>query len=458
MMENISILILDDEQRLRDEIAEFLVKKQFNVFKASRPSEAFQTLEDESIDIAIVDIKLPEMDGLEVLKKLKKEHDYLEIIMISGHGDMQSVIDAMRLGATDYFPKPFRLTEIEHAIQRTQRFVDLSRKLGAYNKSISILTDKLYKSMGAPMIGESDAMKEVVSMMQKVSQTDFTSVLILGESGTGKELVAHGIHLLSKRNKSVFHSVNCSAITDSLFESEFFGHTKGSFTGAAEDRAGWFEIADKGTLFLDEIGDMPIGQQAKLLRALEEHKVSRVGAHKQISFDVRVIAASNQPLETMAEEKKFRSDLYHRLSTFVIQLPPLRDRKEDLPLLTDYFLQQFASRMNRNVPEMADEASFMLQQYHFPGNIRELRNMLERAIILCDDHVIRPELLPIMQNKEQTVRVPEKNTNFDLAYAEKVMIENALKFAKMNKSKAAKLLNITWQALDRKIKKHKIQV
>lgn len=456
-MENISILILDDEQRLRDEIAEFLMKKQFTVFTAVRPSEAFKTLAVESIDIAIVDIKLPEMDGIDVLKILKKEHPYLEIIMISGHGDMQSVIEAMRFGATDYFPKPFRLTEIEHAIQRTKRFVDLSRKLHAYNSSISILTDKLYKSLGSPMVGESAAMKEVVSMMQKVSQTDHTSVLILGESGTGKELVAHGIHLLSNRSKSVFHSVNCSAITDSLFESEFFGHTKGSFTGAMDDRAGWFEIADKGTLFLDEIGDMPIGQQAKLLRALEEHKVSRVGAHKQISFDVRVIAASNQPLESMSDKKEFRSDLYHRLSTFVIYLPPLRDRIEDIPLLVDYFLQQFASRMKRPTPKLTDEAFFMLQQYHFPGNIRELRNLLERAIILCENDTITPNLLPMIPHKGGIDNPEERPISFDLAYTEKTMIEKALKYAKMNKSRAAKLLNITWQTLDRKIKKHDIK-
>ncbi len=452
-MEQLSILILDDEKRLRDELEEFLRRKKFLIHIAARPSEAFTKLNEESVDIMILDIKLPEMSGLEVLKKVKTDFPDIEVIMISGHGDMQSVIEAMRLGATDYFQKPFRLADIEHAIHRTQRFVTLSKQLQRYDKSISLLTQRLYETAGAPMIGKSKAIMEVMSMMEKVARADNTSVLVMGESGTGKELVAHGIHLLSDRKTKLFHAVNCSAITDSLFESEFFGHKKGSFTGAMVDRAGWFEIADSGTLFLDEIGDMPVGQQAKLLRALEERMVSRVGAHQKIPFDVRVIAASNQDLEGMANNKKFRSDLYHRLSTFIIELPPLRKRKDDIPLLVEHFLGHFANRMKIKTPKLSQEALHKITNYAFPGNIRELRNLLERAVILSDDGMITSREIPLNNhsgNSNEEILLK----SYDLEEGEMTLIKKALEKSKGNKSHAAKLLNISWQSLDRKTTKY----
>lgn len=452
-MEQLAILILDDEKRLRDELEEFLGRKNFLILGAARPSEAFAKLEEESIDIMILDIKLPEMNGLEVLKKVKNDFPGIEVIMISGHGDMQSVIEAMRLGATDYFQKPFRLADIEHAIHRTQRFVTLSKQLQRYDKSISLLTQRLYETAGAPMIGQSKAIREVMSLMEKVARADNTSVLVMGESGTGKELVGHGIHLLSDRKTKLFHAVNCSAITDSLFESEFFGHKKGSFTGAIDDRAGWFEIANSGTLFLDEIGDMPVGQQAKLLRALEERMVSRVGSHQKIPFDVRVIAASNQDLEGMSANKKFRSDLYHRLSTFIIELPPLRERKEDIPLLVEHFLGHFASRMKIKTPKLSQEALHKITHYAFPGNIRELRNLLERAVILSEDGMITSREIPLNNhfgNPNDEILLK----SYDLEECEITLIKKALEKCKGNKSHAAKMLNISWQSLDRKATKY----
>jgi DNA-binding NtrC family response regulator len=255
-MKQLSILVLDDEPRMRDEIEEFLTGQDFMVYKASLPSEAFEILEQNAIDILILDVKLPEMDGLEVLQKVKESHTSLEVIMISGHGDMHTVIEAMRLGAFDYFQKPFRLPEINHAIERTRRFIQLSAKLKSTEHKFGILSKEIQNVFGHDLIGKSKSMKKVVDLMSKVAMTDKTSVLITGESGTGKELVARGIHFLSKRNKQFFYSVNCSAVPESLFESEFFGHKKGAFTDAREDKEGWFEIADKGTLFLDEIGDM----------------------------------------------------------------------------------------------------------------------------------------------------------------------------------------------------------
>ncbi|MBS4059710.1 MAG: sigma-54-dependent Fis family transcriptional regulator [Bacteroidetes bacterium] len=452
-MEVLNILILDDEKRVRDEISEYLLKRNYLVHIASSPSQAFAIFENYSIDIAIVDIKLPEMDGLEVLKHIKSNYNGVEVIMISGHGDMNSVIEALRNGATDYFQKPFKLLDVNHAIQRTHRFIELSRQLESSKKTIARLSEKLYLNLGSPMVGESNAIKEVSYMMQRVASTDNTSVLIMGESGTGKELVAHGIHLLSNRSKNNFHSVNCSAITDGLFESEFFGHKKGSFTGAIDERTGWFETASKGTLFLDEIGDMPLGQQAKLLRTLEERKIRKVGAQNTIDVDVRVIAASNQLLEEMTEEKKFRSDLFHRLSTFVIQLPPLRERTEDIPLLIEHFIAVFSNRLNVNINSISDEAINKLKNYHFPGNVRELKNLIERALILCDNQQLELKHFPIFKVASVKTKIVREKDDFDLENLEKRTIEKALEKSNNNKSKAATLLNVTWQSLDRRMKK-----
>lgn len=452
-MEVLNILILDDEKRVRDEISEYLQKRNYIIHIASAPSQAFIIFENYSIDIAIVDIKLPEMDGLEVLKYIKSNYSGVEVIMISGHGDMNSVIEALRNGAIDYFQKPFKLMDVNHAIQRTHKYLELTRQLESSKKTIARLSQKLYPNLGSPMIGESNAIKEVSYMMQRVASTDNTSVLIMGESGTGKELVAHGIHLLSSRSNNLFHSVNCSAITDGLFESEFFGHKKGSFTGATEDRTGWFETASKGTLFLDEIGDMPLGQQAKLLRTLEERKIRKVGAQNTIDVDVRVIAASNQHLEEMAEDKKFRSDLFHRLSTFVIQLPPLCERKEDIPLLVNHFVSVFSTRLNLNINGISDEAMHKLKNYYFPGNIRELKNLIERALILCDSQQLDLKHFPLFKISGSKTKIIREKDDFDLENIEKRTIEKALEKCNNNKSKTASLLNITWQSLDRRLKK-----
>jgi DNA-binding NtrC family response regulator len=454
-METVNILILDDERRVRDEIGEFLSKNNFQISKAEKPSEAFQIIENESIDIAIVDIKLPEMDGLEVLKQIKKNNPYIEVIMISGHGDMGSVIEALRRGASDYFQKPFRLDEMSQAIFRTKRFIQMHKQLSNYNASVSILSERLYNGLSTPMIGESKAFKRVLEDMKRIATTDNTSVLILGESGTGKELVAHGIHHMSNRSKNLFHSVNCSAITDSLFESEFFGHKKGSFTGAFEDRAGWFEVTNRGTLFLDEIGDMPLAQQAKLLRTLEERKVSKVGTHQAIDVDVRIIAASNHPVEKMIEEKKFRQDLYHRLSTFIIHLPPLRERSEDIPILVRHFVDSFAQKMKKNITGVNEKVLDKLVKYHFPGNIRELRNIIERAVILCDDNELQISHFDRISAKIDEEQL-QNDSCYDLELVEKNAIEKVLDLTDFSKAKASTMLNISWQTLDRKMKKYNI--
>ena len=466
MNEKLSILVVDDEQRLVDEIAEFLRSKKFNVLSANHPIKALELVKEKAPDIAILDIRLPGMNGLELLTEIKKLQPLTEVVMISGHGDMNTVIEAMRKGATDYFAKPFRLADVYKAIVRTQRFIQINSELNAVKSSMDMLSKKLLENIGVRLVGNSKAMKNMISLMTKVAQTPNTSVLILGESGTGKELVAHGIHYLSDRSNKTFYSVNCSAIPEQLFESEFFGHTKGSFTGADADKEGWFEIADGGTLFLDEISDMPLVQQAKLLRVLEERKVSKIGSRKSRQVDVRVIAASNTDLEKLANENKFRLDLFHRLNIFVINIPPLRHRKEDLPALVEYYLKLYCRQFGKSKMTMSAEAMEKMAAYDFPGNVRELRNIIERAVILCEGDELLPGHLQLSnslgtgQGDPISAETSESTSGFipdaglDLEENERRLIRKALEQAGNNKSKAASLLNITWQALDRRMKKY----
>lgn len=458
MDEKLNILILDDEQRVQDEIEEFLLGRSFHVLKATVPSEAFKLLENNAVDIMILDIQLPEMDGLQVLAKVKEKYPEIEVIMVSGHGDMNAVIDAMRLGAADFFPKPFRLMDIDNAIGRTQRFLDLHTKLRRVKQQYSFLSKELQENIGHQIIGKSHALKSIIGLMDKVAGADPTTVLITGESGTGKELVARGIHYMSKRKDDYFHTVNCSAIPEALFESEFFGHKKGAFTGADQDKTGWFEIANHGTLFLDEIGDMPLNQQAKLLRILDEKKVMKVGSHKEIKVDVRVMAASNRSLEQLVKQHKFRLDLYHRISSFIIEIPPLRERNEDIPLLVDHFVKYFVDRLGKSLDYINPAIAKNLRDYSFPGNIRELKNIIERAVILCESKELTWQdfELSMVSKMDENGKMPESHQQMDLEEMEKQMIMKALKQCGNNKSKAAQLLNISWQSLDRRLKKFDI--
>ena len=453
-MEKLKIMILDDEQRVREEIGEFLLENGFQVFKAELPSQAFKILEQNEIDITILDIKLPEMDGIQVLEKIKTSYPEIEVIMISGHGDMNSVISAMRLGASDYFTKPFRLMDVHNSIERTKRFITLNSKLKEVEHNLSLVSNELQDKTGHSIITQSPKMKSIIELISKVAKTEDTSVLITGESGTGKELVARGIHYLSSRKEKYFYDVNCSAVPENLFESEFFGHKKGAFTGATESKAGWFEVASKGTLFLDEIGDMPLNLQSKFLRVLEERKIRRVGSHIDIPVDVRVIAATNRRLEDLIEEKLFRVDLFHRLNSFSIHIPPLRERSEDIPLLINHFASEFSKKMKKPIQEIDENVLNELSNYNFPGNVRELKNMVERAVILNDRGKLHLKHFPILAKvSDQPVFSEGAEIIFDLELAEKNLIMKALEKCKNNKAKAAKLLNITWQSLDRRMKK-----
>jgi len=449
-----NILVLDDEQDIRGEINKFLTSRDIQVQLAASPSEAFRILSAHPVDIAILDIRLPEMSGLEVLKRIRRIYPKIQVIMMSGHGDMESVIVALRLGAVDFFQKPFRLHEMMTTIEKSMK---LASRVELLNDSQfdNSLYDAFGKGSSSALIVISSTMKQAVDKMRLVARSKDTTVLITGESGTGKDLIARGIHYLSCRKEKPFHPVNCSSIPDELFESEFFGYKKGAFTGAVADKAGWFEAADEGTLFLDEIGDLKPSLQSKLLRIMEDKQISRLGSTSTKKIDVRIIAATNQNLDQLILENRFRQDLYHRINTFVINVPPLRERTESIPLLFAHYLDYYSQKLGRDIPKVDKEIMNSFMQYDFPGNVRELKHMVERALILCEgnmltfehfDHLkIKMQLAPLVQHPS----APAKS----LDSMEKENIETALIEAGYNKSLASRTLKISRQALDRKIEK-----
>ncbi|MDX9846489.1 MAG: sigma-54 dependent transcriptional regulator [Tenuifilaceae bacterium] len=459
-MESLSILILDDEKVFRDEIREFLENESFTVLAAEKPSEAFKILECAHVDVLILDLRLPEMDGFAVLEKVKEIYPHIEVIMITGHGDMDAVIQAMRMGAVEFFPKPFRLLDMKAAIKRTRRFIELAQRFKEVNQSYEMVSKDLRSNFGYEIIGKSKPIQQVMDLMRKVAQVENTSVLITGESGTGKELVARGIHYLSSRKNNYFHAVNCSAIPETLFESEFFGHKKGAFTGANDDKPGWFEIANGGSLFLDEIVDMQSNMQSKLLRVLEDRKIRRLGATTDVSVDVRVIAATNQNIADLIEMNKFRNDLYFRVNSFEIYIPPLRERQEDIPILLNYYTETLSRKLNKKILGIDQRVIAMAMSYNFPGNVRELRNMVERAIILADgDRLSLNEFtFPGVKLPDTSEVFYEQDDVLDLDELEKNAILRALRKTDYKKSEAAQLLNITRQSLDRRLEKYNIQL
>lgn len=453
--QNLNILIIDDDPVYR-RLSGSILKDRFNVYTADKPSAGFDVLKAQKIDFVICDYRMPEMDGLDVLERIKTSYPNIELIMISDSGNMDTVIEALRRGATDYFKKPFSPTDIWLSIERSLKYSKLKQSYNAEKNKNNHLRQLVDREFGVEMIGSSQLMKDILVQMRMVAQTPDTSVLILGESGTGKELVARGIHNLSSRNSEFFAAVNMSAIPEALFESEFFGHKKGSFTGAIADKVGWFETANKGTLFLDEIGEISANLQVKLLRVLEDRTFTKVGTQLSQKFDVRILAATNKSIEELSAGASFRLDLYHRIGTFIIYLPPLRERKDDIPELVDHFVKIFSQKLGKNIKQVKPEVYEMLKNYNFPGNIRELKNIMERATILCNDDELRKEhfLLTGSIAKNSSLEMD----TFNLEELEKNAIVNALKKAKYNKAEAARLLNIEWNALYRRLQKYHIEL
>lgn len=452
----INILIIDDDLVYR-KLSSSILKERFNVFTADCPSAGLKILRSQKIDYLICDYLLPEMNGLELLDLVKYEFPKLYVIMISDSGNMDTVIEALRRGAVDYFKKPFTPADIWMSIERTRKIAEINKKLDTEKEKNKFLKEMVDREFGVDIIGSSKQLMEVKNQMRLVAQTPDTSVLILGESGTGKELVARGIHNLSNRRNELFGAVNMAAIPESLYESEFFGHKRGSFTGAVGDKAGWFETTNKGTLFLDEIGEMSQGLQVKLLRVLEDRTFVKVGTQTEQKYDIRIIAATNKPIYEISNGRTFRLDLFHRIGTFIIYLPPLRERPEDITELANHFLKQYSARLLKDVKSLHPDTIELLQNYNFPGNIRELRNLMERAVILCNGTELLPyhfNLINQLDGNEGAI----KNDIFDLSELEKRTISRAMQKCNNNKSEAAKLLNIEWNALYRRIQKYHIEV
>ena len=365
------ILVIDDERAIRNSLKEILADEGYEVDLAEDGAQGMDLLSKDHYDVVFCDIKMPVKDGNEVLDFVREEGIDSAMVMITGHGDLETAIDCIKRGAFDYIPKPLDLNRILITVKNASERTILV-------KDNKVLKKKVY---GQQMVGSSAALQQIRDMVAKVAPTD-ARVLITGANGTGKELVARSLHQQSERSAMPYIEVNCAAIPSELIESELFGHEKGSFTSAIKQHKGKFEQADGGTLFLDEIGDMSLAAQAKVLRVLQEKKLSRVGSDKDIQVDVRVIAATNKDLLKEIEEKRFREDLYHRLSVILIKVPTLDERKEDIPELVNYFVEQICSENGKSVVPFSDEAVKLLQTRHWPGNIRELRNVVERLLIL----------------------------------------------------------------------------
>ncbi len=368
------ILVIEDEAAIRRVLTKILLEEdeQYQIEEAVDGFEGLEKIKKEDFDLILCDIKMPKFDGIEVLEATKKIKPEIPFIMISGHGDLETAVNSMRLGAFDYISKPpdlnRLLTAVRNALDKKQLIVE--------NKILKKKVSKNYE-----MIGQSEPMNRIREIIEKVAPTD-ARVLITGANGTGKEVVAHWLHEKSERSTAPFIEVNCAAIPSELIESELFGHVKGAFTSAVKDRAGKFEAAHNGTLFLDEIGDMTLSAQAKVLRALQENTISRVGADKDIKVNVRVLAATNKDLKKEIAEGRFREDLYHRLAVILVQVPPLNDRRDDIPLLLEHFAEKIASEHGSAKKKFSKEAVELLKEYDWTGNIRELRNVVERLIIL----------------------------------------------------------------------------
>ena len=373
------ILIIEDEAAIRRVLSKIISEESdsYQVEEAEDGLLGIEMIKNNDYDLVLCDIKMPKMDGVEVLEKAKKIKPEIPIVMISGHGDLDTAVNTMRLGAFDYISKPPDLNRLLNTVRNA-----LDRKsLIVENKRLKKKVSKSYQ-----MVGESEAISHIKNIIEKVAATD-ARVLITGPNGTGKELVAHWLHEKSDRAKAQMIEVNCAAIPSELIESELFGHVKGSFTGANKERAGKFEAANKGTIFLDEIGDMSLSAQAKVLRALQENKIQRVGSDKDIKVDVRIVAATNKNLKQEIAEGRFREDLYHRLAVILINVPSLNDRRDDIPLLVDFFTAKISQEQGTPVKRFSSSAIKLLQEYDWTGNIRELRNVVERLIILGENEV-----------------------------------------------------------------------
>jgi two-component system NtrC family response regulator len=445
------ILIIDDEEHMCWALDRAMRQEGYQALVAYRGKQGLELIKEEAPSLVILDLRMPDMDGLEVLKEAKAIHPKLPVIMLTAHGTIETAIEAMKIGATDYITKPFDLDELKLVVKQNLLVSQLETE-------VTFLRSELTSKYGN-MIGQSKIMQDIIALIERVANSN-ASVLITGESGTGKEVAAVAIHQNSPRRNEPFIPVNCAALPEHLLESELFGHERGAFTGATARKLGRFELADKGTIFLDEIAEMSLNMQAKLLRVLQEKSFERVGGTETLSLDVRVIAATNRQLDEAIRKGQFREDLFYRLNVIHIHLPPLRERKEDIPLLAKHFLNKFGHTYQ--VEKISPEAMELLCNYHWPGNIRELQNVIERSAIICRGKIIYPEHLPrelYAPSKSTTDLVIEfPDQGISLEELEKELILKALEKSGGNQTKAAQLLGITRSALLYRSQKYGINI
>ncbi|MFC1538123.1 sigma-54-dependent transcriptional regulator [Candidatus Latescibacterota bacterium] len=442
------VLVVDDEKNQREMLGRYLKRKGYEVLLTSSGREALDIIKTNTVEIVITDQKMPKMSGLELATEISDNHPNISIIIVTAYGSIQNAVSAMKKNVEDYLTKPINLEEMDIILNRIQE----KRQLIRENE---MLKEKIRKAAHFPdIIYKSEAMKEVLSIASRVSGSHAT-VLITGESGTGKELIARAVHETSARMNKPFIAVNCSAVPENLIESKLFGHEKGAFTGADKRRIGSFEQADSGTLFIDEIGEIPLNLQVKLLRVLQERKLERVGGNESISVDVRIVAATNRDLEKEIVNGSFREDLYYRVNVVHIAIPPLRKRKADIPVLAEHFVSLYAREHSKNVHSLSREALDTLVKYSFPGNVRELSNMIEQAVVLTRDETITLLDLPIRVSKDvEDTGDDSMNLEDKLTEIEKKSLRNALRETKGNKSAAARLLGISEHKVRYLIKKY----
>ncbi|WP_332448278.1 sigma-54-dependent transcriptional regulator [Sphaerochaeta sp.] len=447
-----SILICDDEKNIRSGLALAMELEGYETLSAEDGQQAWTLLNKESVDLVITDLRMPKVSGEELLKKISSAYPRLPVIILTGHGTIETAVEAMRDGAIDFFTKPVDLDRLTLVVKKALSTTDLYAEHEQLKREVEQLKAR---NRYDRIIGKSQKM---VALMDTVSQVAPTkaSVLITGESGVGKELVADAIHGLSNRSNGPFIKVHCAALTSSLLESELFGHEKGSFTGAVKDKRGRFELADGGTIFLDEIGEIDLATQVKLLRVLQEKQFERVGGEKPITVDVRIVCATNRNLPQEIEKGNFREDLYYRLNVVHLEVPPLRERKDDIPLLMTSFLAQFSQENNRSIEAFSAQAKRALLSYDWPGNIRELRNCIESAVVLARTNVIELEDLPMHISKAQNTSNVSLEVGITLAEAEKQLIISTLAQCGGNKTKAAQMLDIGRKTLHRKLQEYNI--
>jgi len=431
-----SLLLIDDEEGITLALKTLFEKKGYDFMNSYTGKGGLETALKELPDIVLLDLHLPDLYGMTILKELKAVHPDLVVIVMTGFGEIQEAVEAVKIGAEHYFQKPVDLDELSIIVERNLQIKHLRREASLSKKS------------PYPIVGRSRQLQGLIHIINLMAENESTIVLIEGETGTGKELVARNIHLLSKRADKPFVDINCASIPENIFESELFGYEAGAFTDAKTTKKGLFEIADGGTVFLDEIGEMPLSLQAKLLRVIEARAFRRVGGTREMKTDIRFIAATNKDLAECVKNGSFREDLYYRLNVVPVKVPPLRDRAEDIPMLAEFFLADYAENMNKKINSLDKDALEALCAYLWPGNIRELRNVLERAIILCQGQMIGAQhlLLPAAGTEDEAVL-------FQLEDVERLHIKKVLAAVSQNRSKAAGLLGISRSTLNEKIKK-----